>query len=60
MDASTRGHEHGAAVRYAARFAAALAVALAKDIALNTRRGGGYLSGFAKGLLGAQGALPNA
>jgi hypothetical protein len=59
MDANTRGQEHGAAVRCAASFAAALAVALAKDIALNARRGGGYVSGFAKGLFGAQGALPN-
>jgi hypothetical protein len=53
-------HEHGAAVRNAADFAASLVVAVGKDIALNVRRGGGYLGGFVQGLVSSRNSVPNA
>lgn len=60
MTAKDFGQEHGAMVRRAAGFAASLVVALAKDIALNVRRGGGYIGGFAQGFVRGQSTVPNA
>lgn len=59
MDAKNIGQEHGTAVRKVAGFAVSLVVALAKDIALNVRRGGGYLGGFATGLVSGRNRIPN-
>jgi hypothetical protein len=51
MELKEIGHRHGAAARWAAVFAVAVVVALGRDVALNARRGAGYLAGFAQGLL---------
>jgi hypothetical protein len=60
MDAKDVGQEHGATVRKAVDFAALLVVAVAKDVALNVQRGGGYLGGFAAGLVRGESSSPNA
>jgi hypothetical protein len=60
MDSEIKGREHGEAVRKAAEFAKALAVAVAKDVALNARRGRGYLTGFLQGIAQRQTTVPNA
>ena len=51
MEFKEIGHRHGAAARSVVGFAANIVVALGKDVALNARRGAGYLAGFAQGLL---------
>jgi hypothetical protein len=60
MKSRAKGHLHGLAVRRSASFAVQLIVAFGKDIALNVRRGGGYLKGFAHGLVRGDRAIPNA
>ena len=60
MTAKDFGQQHGATVRKAASFAALLVVAFAKDVALNVRRGGGYVEGFASGLVRGEPTSPNA
>lgn len=51
MTAKYLGQVHGSAVRQVGVFAAKLVVAFGKDVALNVRRGGGYVGGFATGLV---------
>jgi hypothetical protein len=51
MDTKAVGTQHGAAVRRVVGIAAETVVALGKEVALNARRGAGYFSGFAQGLL---------
>lgn len=60
MTAKDLGQEHGATIRKAAGFTLKLVVALAQDIALNVRRGSGYVGGFATGLVRGENTVPNA
>ena len=60
MQTQSIGQQHGAAVRRVAGFGVKLVVALGKDIALNIRRGGGYIGGFASGLVRGETGIPNA
>jgi hypothetical protein len=60
MDTKAVGTRHGAAVRRVVGFAADIVVALGKDVVLNARRGGGYLGGFATGLVRGRDTVPNA
>ena len=60
MKAKIVGREHGATVHRAVGFALKLVVAFGKDVALNVRRGGGYVGGFATGLVRGEPTSPNA
>ena len=60
MDTKAVGTQHGAAVRRVVGLAADKVVALGKDVALSARRGGGYLGGFATGLVRGRDTVPNA
>ena len=60
MTAKDFGQQHGATVHKAVSFAALLVVAFAKDVALNVQRGGGYVGGFATGLIRGESTSPNA
>lgn len=60
MTAKDLGQEHGATVHKAVGFVAKLVVAFGKDVALNVRRGGGYIGGFASGLVRGETGIPNA
>lgn len=60
MTAKDFGRHHGATIHKAAGFAVQLVIALGKDIALNVRRGGGYVGGFATGVVRGEPSSPNA
>lgn len=60
MTAKDFGQQHGATVRKAAQFAVNVVIAFGKDVALNVQRGGGYIGGFASGLVRGENSVPNA